>query len=75
MNIEKRKNTKYRWLFFSISGMLLLGLGLSLLGEAIIFKSLNDFNWFYWGTAALATFNAGIGLIGEAIVLNVKLEA
>ena len=55
--------------------MLLLGLGLSLLGEAIIFKSLNDFRWFYWGTGALATFNGGIGLIGEAIVMKVKLEA
>lgn len=74
-NIETRKKTKLRWLLFSISGMLLLGLGLSLLGEAILFKSQDDFNWFYWGTGALATFNAGIGLIGEAIVMKVKLEA
>ena len=75
MDIKKQKKTKIYWLLFSIVGMLLLGLGLSLLGEAIIFKSQNDFNWFYWGTGALATFNAGIGLIGEAIVLKVKLEA
>ena len=54
--------------------MLLLGLGLSLLGEAILYKSNNDFNWFYWGTAALTTFNAGIGLVGEAIVLKVKMR-
>lgn len=74
MNITKRKKIINRWLFFSISGMLLLGLGLSLLGEAIIFKSLNDFNWFYWGTGALATFNAGICFIGEAIVIKVKLD-
>ena len=75
MNIKKSKKIKTRWLFLSIIGMLLLGLGLSLLGEAIIFKSLNDFRWFYWGTGALATFNGGIGLIGEAIVMKVKLEA
>ena len=75
MNIKKRKKIKTRWLFLSIGGMLLIGLGLSLLGEAIIFKSLNDFRWFYWGTGALATFNGGIGLIGEAIVMKVKLEA
>lgn len=74
MNITKRKKIINRWLFFSISGMLLLGLGLSLLGEAIIFKSLNNFNWFYWGTGALATFNAGICFIGEAIVIKVKLD-
>ena len=73
MNITKRKKIKNRWLFLSVSGMLLLGLGLSLLGEAIIFKSLNDFSWFYWGTGALVTFNAGIRLISEAIVLKVKL--
>ena len=73
--IQSKKKIKNQWLIYSISGMLLLGLGLSLLGEAIIFKSQNDFNWFYWGTGALATFNAGIGLIGEAIVLKVKLEA
>jgi len=75
MDLAKRKKTKVNWLMFSIGGMLLLGLGLSLLGEAIIFKSQNDFNWFYWGTGALATFNAGIGLIGEAIVMKVKLES
>lgn len=75
MKIETHKKTKLRWLFFSISGMLLLGLGLSLLGEAILFKSQDDFKWFYLGTGALATFNAGIGLIGEAIVMKVKLEA
>jgi hypothetical protein len=74
MTIMERKKIKFRWLFFSISGMMLLGLGLSLLGEAIIFKSQKDFNWFYWGTGALATFNAGIGLIGEAIVMKIKLE-
>ena len=54
--------------------MILLGLGLSLLGEAILFKSKDDFSWFFWGTAALVTFNTGIGLIGEAIVLKVKLK-
>ena len=75
MDIANRKKTKRKWLFFSIFGMLLLGFGLSLLGEAILYKFQDDFKWFYWGTAALATFNAGIGLIGEAIVMKVKLHA
>ena len=73
MDLAKRKKTKVNWLLFSIGGMLLLGLGLSLLGEAIIFKSQNDFNWFYWGTAALVVFNSGIALVGEAIVLKGKM--
>ena len=75
MKILTQKKIKTRWLVFSISGMLLLGLGLSLLGEAIIYKSQNNFYWFYWGTGAMATFNAGIGLIGEAIVMKVKLDS
>ena len=75
MKILTQKKNKTRWLVFSISGMLLLGLGLSLLGEAIIYKSQNNFDWFYWGTGAMATFNAGIGLIGEAIVMKVKLDS
>ena len=75
MKILTQKKIKTRWLAFSISGMLLLGLGLSLLGEAIIYKSQNNFDWFYWGTGAMATFNAGIGLIGEAIVMKVKLDS
>ena len=62
-----------KWLLYSIGGMLLLGLGLSLLGEAIIYKSNNDFNWFYWGTAALIVFNSGIALVGEAIVIKGRM--
>ena len=61
------KRMKRKWFIYSVVGMILLGLGLSLLGEAILFKSKDDFSWFFWGTAALVTFNAGIGLIGEAI--------
>jgi len=54
-------------------GLLLLGFGLSLLGEAITYKFQDDFNWFYWGTAALVVFNSGIALVGEAIVLKCKM--
>jgi hypothetical protein len=52
---------------------LLLGFGLSLLGEAILYKFKNDFNWFYWGTAALIVFNSGIALVGEAIVIKGRM--
>ena len=55
-----------KWLLYSISGLLLSGLGLSLLGEAIIFKIENNSNWFYWGTAALVVFNSGICIVIKA---------
>lgn len=71
---EKAKKLKTKWLLYSVIGLLLLGFGLSLLGEAILFKFNNDFSWFYWGTAALVVFNAGVGFVGEAIVTKFKLE-
>lgn len=74
MRNTQLKKLKTKWLIYSIGGLVLLGFGLSLLGEAIIFKLNNDFSWFYWGTAALVVFNTGIGLIGEAIVTKFKLE-
>ena len=64
---------KKRWIY-SVTGLLFLGFGLSLLGEAIIYKFNNDFNWFYYGTAALVVFNSGIAFVGEAIVLKGKMS-
>jgi uncharacterized membrane protein HdeD (DUF308 family) len=65
---------KKKWWLYSVLGLLLLGFGLSLLGEAIIYKSQNDYKWFYWGTAALIVFNSGIAMVGRAIVLKVKIS-
>ena len=64
---------KKKWFMYSVLGLLLIGFGLSLLGEAIIYKFQSDFNWFYWGTAALVVFNSGIALVGEAIILKYKM--
>ena len=62
---------KIKWLIYSISGLLLIGFGLSLLGEAIIYKITKNNNWFYIGTIALIVFNSGICLVAEAtLVLN-----
>ena len=52
------KNTK--WFFYSVLGLLLIGFGLSVLGEAIIKKYENHPDWFYWGTVALVIYNSGI---------------
>jgi hypothetical protein len=65
---------KKKWWIYSVVGLLLLGLGLSLLGEAIIYKFQNDFDWFFLGTIALVVFNCGIALVGEAIVLKGKMK-
>lgn len=65
---------KKKWWIYSVTGLLFLGFGLSLLGEAIIYRFNNDFNWFYWGTVALVVFNSGIALLGEAIVLKGKMS-
>ena len=70
MNGIKDKKTKISWLIYSITGLLLLGLGLSLVGEAIIFKMEKDIKWFYWGTLSLVVFNSGICFVAEAIIKN-----
>ena len=36
---------KKKWWALSVLGLLLCGFGLSLLGEAIIFKSINDYKY------------------------------
>ena len=60
---------KIKWLIYSISGLLLIGFGLSLLGEAIIFKISKNSIWFYMGTLALIIFNSGICIVAEATLI------
>ena len=72
--MEKQKNTfrnSFRWWVYSIGGLLLVGAGLSVLGEAIIAKS-NGEAWFLVGTLALILVNSGICLIAGAIILQLK---
>ena len=65
---------KTKWLIYSIVGLLLIGFGLSLLGEAIKFKINQDFNWFYVGTLALIVFNSGVWFVGEAMLLKSEMS-
>ena len=65
---------KTKWLIYSIVGLLLIGFGLSILGEAIIFKINQDFNWFYIGTLALIVFNSGVCFVGKAILLKIEMS-
>jgi hypothetical protein len=63
-------NLKKKWLRYGAISMLLIGFGVSLIGEAIILKSngANVMQWVALGTVALIVFNAGICVFGEAVV-------
>ena len=64
---------KSKWLIFSISGLILFGFGLSLLGEAIILKYENK-PFFWSGSLALIVINSGLCLFGNAIRYRVQMD-
>lgn len=64
---------KIKWLFYSISSLLLLGIGLSILGEAVILKYTHNDDWFIWGALALIITNSGLCLFGQAVIEKVKI--
>jgi hypothetical protein len=70
------KNLKLNWLIYSIGGLLLIGAGLSLFGEALTIKinPLDTRSWFWWGTASLVVFNSGISLFGQGVIYRVRMD-
>jgi hypothetical protein len=58
-----------KWDDLAPRGLILIGLGVSLTGEAISAKARRRgfFNWFLKGVLGLAVLNAGISVFGEAI--------
>lgn len=64
------------WLIFSVVGLLLLGAGLCVFGEAVILKfgDAGFGRWFAWGTLSLIIFNAGISFVGRAVGYRVRLD-
>ncbi len=65
---------KRKWLLFSVGGLITIGFGLSLLGEAILYKMQQDLRWLWLGTLALGVFNSGICLVAEATLLKMKRQ-
>ena len=63
---------KIKWLLYAVSGLLLFGFGLSLLGEAIILKYNASSYWVPAGTLALVVTKSGLCLFGQAIIVKVK---
>lgn len=61
------RSSKTKWLLFSSSGLMLVGLGLSMAIDAG-FKKYNGESWFLYGTFALIIFNSGISLFGQAVI-------
>ncbi len=59
------------WLSYSVSGLVITGFGLSLLGEAILAKQQKR-SWFWLGTASLVVFNTGLSLVGTSAVHRVR---
>ncbi len=66
----------YRWMIESILGLILIGFGLSLFGQATIYKSSGEplRKWFLWGTISLIVINAGICVFGDAVKQRVIYE-
>ena len=56
-----------------MGGLLLVGAGLSVLGEDIIAKSWSE-AWFLVGTFALILVNSGICLVAGAVILRLKKD-
>lgn len=59
------------WLTFAVGGLVLVGLGLSLFGEAVIAKYEQQ-SWFWLGTISLIIVNSGISLVGQSVVYRLK---
>lgn len=63
-----------KWNRLSPLGLLIIGVGLSLTGDAIISKA-NGKGWFFKGTLGLILFNAGVAIFGEAIKSRALYES
>jgi len=66
----------YKWLIEAVLGLILIGFGLSLFGQAVIYKSRGEplRKWFLWGTVSLIVVNAGICVFGDAVKQRVIYE-
>lgn len=70
------QKTKSKWLIFAVSGLLLIGAGLSICIDAAFlrFKEASSYFWILNGTIGLILFNSGICLFGQAVIFKVQME-
>lgn len=66
----------WHWLIEAPLGLILIGAGLSVFGQSVIYKSRGESlrKWFWWGTLSLVIFNAGICVFGDAVGHRVLYE-
>ncbi len=73
INMTHLNNLKVKWLSFSILGLILIGTGVSVVGEAILQKG-NQAPYFWIGTGGLILLNSGIALFGQAVVYRCRIN-
>lgn len=58
-----------KWDKMAVPGLILMGLGLAVTGEAIASKAKGKgfLRWFIGGTLGLVIFNSGAAIFGEAV--------
>ncbi|MFP4643328.1 MAG: hypothetical protein ACLFM0_03115 [Spirochaetales bacterium] len=68
------EHLKLKWLVFAIGGLILIGAGVSITGQAIIVKSQAESagEWFAMGTAGLVVLNSGVSVFGQSIVYRIQ---
>ena len=66
----------WKWIFEAPLGLILIGAGLCLFGQSVIYKWRGEIvrKWFWWGTLSLVVFNAGICVFGDAVKNGILYE-
>ncbi len=70
--MHTQRDLTRKWLIFSISGLILIGAGVSVVGQAIIAKA-GGSPWFLMGTMGLVILNAGVSVFGQGVVYRVLI--
>jgi hypothetical protein len=63
---SSRSNHRVQWLFKAPLGLMLIGLGFSIAGDAVSRKHKAQ-SWFWRGTLGLVLMNAGVSVVGDAV--------
>jgi hypothetical protein len=70
---NQRSSELRRWLIFSIGGLVLIGAGVSVTGEAIIRKAASE-GWFLLGTMGLVILNSGVSCVGQGVIHRIRMD-